>query len=238
MACSLSHIVDEIQALVKKLIDEDIVRQKALMELALQFDNASGAKNDLRKVYEKCNDIPQKSRALIDTFLKQESDKDYEMNLAIYRKAAKIKKQIETKHLCNPPTLEKPTEAIPQQPYITPNYGSETHMGDWSSEHHTHQPMSFITDGFLTEKEHQQLLLDGDALRETLEEQARAGKVYDVEPIPEYFTYFRQRYDATGRNNIGTILKCTSAIRQLAYDTAPDAFDEYLQIAERTSREC
>ncbi|GJS99256.1 protein arginine N-methyltransferase 1.6 [Tanacetum coccineum] len=25
---------------------------------------------------------------------------------------------------------------------------------------------------------------------------------------------------------------------QLAYDTAPDAFDEYLQIAERTSREC
>ncbi|GJX62988.1 ALP1-like protein isoform X1 [Tanacetum coccineum] len=33
-------------------------------------------------------------------------------------------------------------------------------------------------------------------------------------------------------------MKCTSAIRQLAYDTAPDAFDEYLQIAERTSQEC
>ncbi|GJS61705.1 retrovirus-related pol polyprotein from transposon TNT 1-94 [Tanacetum coccineum] len=56
---------------------------------------------------------------------------------------------------------------------------------------------------------------------------------YDVEPIPEYFTYFRQRYDVTGHNSIGPILKCTSAIRQLAYDTAPDAFDEYLQIAER-----
>ncbi|GJY33995.1 ALP1-like protein isoform X1 [Tanacetum coccineum] len=39
---------------------------------------------------------------------------------------------------------------------------------------------------------------------------------YDVEPIPEYFTYFRQRYDATGRNNIGLILKCTSVIRQPA----------------------
>ncbi|GJV84613.1 RNA-directed DNA polymerase, eukaryota [Tanacetum coccineum] len=61
---------------------------------------------------------------------------------------------------------------------------------------------------------------------------------YDVEPIPEYFTYFTQRYDATGRLSIGPIMKCTSAIRQLAYDTAPDAFDEYLQIAERTSREC
>ncbi|GJY91912.1 reverse transcriptase domain-containing protein [Tanacetum coccineum] len=33
-------------------------------------------------------------------------------------------------------------------------------------------------------------------------------------------------------------MKCTSAIRQLAYGTAPDAFDEYLQIAERTSRAC
>ncbi|GJU47907.1 Toll/interleukin-1 receptor domain-containing protein [Tanacetum coccineum] len=55
---------------------------------------------------------------------------------------------------------------------------------------------------------------------------------YDVEPIPEYFTYFRQRHDATGRLSIGHILKCTSTIRQLAYDTAPDAFDEYLQIAE------
>ncbi|GJU99184.1 hypothetical protein Tco_1328455 [Tanacetum coccineum] len=49
---------------------------------------------------------------------------------------------------------------------------------------------------------------------------------YDVEPIPEYFTYFTQRYDATGRLSIGPIMKCTSAIRQLAYDTAPDAFDK------------
>ncbi|GJT04236.1 ALP1-like protein isoform X1 [Tanacetum coccineum] len=61
---------------------------------------------------------------------------------------------------------------------------------------------------------------------------------YDVELIPEYFAYFKPRYDATGRLSIGPILKCTSVIRQLAYGTAPDAFDEYLQIAERTSREC
>ncbi|GJW41793.1 hypothetical protein Tco_0070592 [Tanacetum coccineum] len=53
--------------------------------------------------------------------------------------------------------------------------------------------------------------------------------------IPEYFTYFSSRLDATGRKSIGPILKCTSAIRQLTYGTAPDAFDEYLQIAERTS---
>ncbi|GJZ87867.1 hypothetical protein Tco_0659649 [Tanacetum coccineum] len=49
---------------------------------------------------------------------------------------------------------------------------------------------------------------------------------------------FRRRkgYDATGRASIGPILKCTSVIRQLAYGTAPDAFDEYLQIAERCLR--
>ncbi|GKD91139.1 hypothetical protein Tco_1366646, partial [Tanacetum coccineum] len=39
----------------------------------------------------------------------------------------------------------------------------------------------------------------------------------------------RKRIDAIGRNNIDPILKITSAICQLAYGTAPDAFDEYLQ---------
>ncbi|GJV87754.1 hypothetical protein Tco_1531692 [Tanacetum coccineum] len=95
MACRLTQTIDEIQALVTKLIDEDIIRQKALMELAVQFENASAAKSDFRKAYEKYNDITQESRALIDTFLKQESNKDYEMNLALYRNAAKIEKQIE-----------------------------------------------------------------------------------------------------------------------------------------------
>nr|GEV85162.1 reverse transcriptase domain-containing protein [Tanacetum cinerariifolium] len=95
MACSLPHTFDEIQALVTKLIDEDIIRQKALVELAVQFENASATKSDVRKAYEKCYDITHESRALIDTFLKQESNKYYEMDLALYRKAAKIEKQIE-----------------------------------------------------------------------------------------------------------------------------------------------
>ncbi|GJT61152.1 ALP1-like protein isoform X1 [Tanacetum coccineum] len=33
------------------------------------------------------------------------------------------------------------------------------------------------------------------------------------------------------------ILKCTAVIRQLAYGTTPDAFDEYLQMSERTARD-
>ncbi|GJZ99043.1 hypothetical protein Tco_0671594 [Tanacetum coccineum] len=73
----------------------------------------------------------------------------------------------------NPPTLEKPTESIPQ-PKQSPN--SETYRGGSSSEQHTHQPTSPITEGFLTEKEYQQLLQDEEVLRETLKEQARAEK--------------------------------------------------------------
>ncbi|GJR15253.1 hypothetical protein Tco_0797905 [Tanacetum coccineum] len=48
-----------------------MVHQKAILDLALQFDNACTTKEDLRKAYEKCNHIPQESRALIDTFLKE-----------------------------------------------------------------------------------------------------------------------------------------------------------------------
>ncbi|GKA16916.1 ALP1-like protein [Tanacetum coccineum] len=61
---------------------------------------------------------------------------------------------------------------------------------------------------------------------------------YDAQPLPDYFQFFREGYDCTGRKSIGPILKCTSAIRQLAYGTAADAFDEYLQIGERTQRRC
>ncbi|GJZ35451.1 hypothetical protein Tco_0581268 [Tanacetum coccineum] len=148
--CSVSHTDDEIQALVQKLIDEDIVRQKAIIDLALQFDNACTAKDDFRKAYEKCNDIPQETRALIDSFLKEESDKDYEMNLSMYGKAAKIKKQMNAKLVWL------------REKY---NYRSQTHMSGLSSQ--THE----IGDGYLTEKE---LHIDEEALRETLEEEARA----------------------------------------------------------------
>ncbi|GJY45567.1 hypothetical protein Tco_0434630 [Tanacetum coccineum] len=123
MVCSLPHTIDEIQALVQKLMDEDMVSQKAI--ITVQFDNAITVKDDLRKAYEKFNDIPQESRALIDTFLKQESDKDYKMHITMYKESV--------------------------------------------DEHE-------IDDEYLTEKEQQQLFLDEEALRETLEEETRAEK--------------------------------------------------------------
>ncbi|GJW99071.1 hypothetical protein Tco_0180879 [Tanacetum coccineum] len=96
MACSL-YTESEVEALVQKLIDEDKGRQNAILDLALQFENSCTAKDNLRKSYEKCTDISQESRAFIDTFLKEGSDKDYELNLSMYEKAVKLEKQMDAK---------------------------------------------------------------------------------------------------------------------------------------------
>ncbi|GJW62579.1 hypothetical protein Tco_0111914 [Tanacetum coccineum] len=52
-------------------------------------------KDDLRNAYEKCTDISQESRALIDSFLKESSEKDYELNLSMYGNATKLEKQMD-----------------------------------------------------------------------------------------------------------------------------------------------
>ncbi|GJY53253.1 hypothetical protein Tco_0444917 [Tanacetum coccineum] len=162
MACSHPLIDDEVEALVQKLIDEDMVRQKAILDLALQFENACTAKDDLKKAYEKCNDIPQESRALIDTFLKEGSAKDYELDLSIYEKATKIEKQINAKLVWL------------QEKY---NYRSQTHIGGSSSQ------IREICDVYLTEKELHQLHLDEEALRETLEEEEETLKHAFTTPL-------------------------------------------------------
>nr|GEX20360.1 hypothetical protein [Tanacetum cinerariifolium] len=107
-------------------------------------------KDNLRNAYEKCTDISQESHALIDTFLKEGSDKDYKLNVSMYRKAAKLEKQMDAKLAW---LLEK---------YY---YRSETHIGGSSSQ--THE----IGDVYLTAKELHQLHIDEKVLRETLEEQ-------------------------------------------------------------------
>ncbi|GJV19334.1 hypothetical protein Tco_1368354 [Tanacetum coccineum] len=97
MACSLSHIIDEVKAIIHKQIEEDNVRQQAIMNLAVQFENASDTKDNLRKAYEERDDIPQEKRSMIDIFLKGESWKAYEIHNALIRKATKIQDQINTK---------------------------------------------------------------------------------------------------------------------------------------------
>ncbi|GKA97153.1 ALP1-like protein [Tanacetum coccineum] len=56
--------------------------------------------------------------------------------------------------------------------------------------------------------------------------------IQTVHPLPDHFKFFVVRLDATGLMSFSVIMKCTSDIRQLAYDTTPDALDEYLQMEE------
>ncbi|GKA36200.1 ALP1-like protein [Tanacetum coccineum] len=64
----------------------------------------------------------------------------------------------------------------------------------------------------------------------------RLVKAYFVEE-PLYDDYLF-RHDAVGKAAISALVKCTSIIRQLAYVVVPDSLDEYLQIGDKTSRDC
>ncbi|KAJ9549140.1 hypothetical protein OSB04_021683 [Centaurea solstitialis] len=50
--------------------------------------------------------------------------------------------------------------------------------------------------------------------------------------------FFKQQWDARGVKGFSPLQKCASAIHQLAYGSASDAFDEYLRMSETMSREC
>ncbi|GJT87833.1 Orf y [Tanacetum coccineum] len=57
-----------------------------------------------------------------------------------------------------------------------------------------------------------------------------------VTVVIDHDPFFRSNMDCAGRQGISGLLKCTSAIRQLAYGVHADFLDEYMQISERTSR--
>ncbi|KAJ9546702.1 hypothetical protein OSB04_019245 [Centaurea solstitialis] len=48
----------------------------------------------------------------------------------------------------------------------------------------------------------------------------------------------RSNKERGGVKGLSPLQKCTSAIRQLAYESAADSIDEYLRMSETTSREC
>ncbi|GJV41975.1 hypothetical protein Tco_1420415 [Tanacetum coccineum] len=154
MACSLPHTDSEIKALVQRLINEDKGRQDALLELAFRFEDSCAVRDDLRKAYEKCNDISQESRALIGTLLKESSEKDRKLYLSMYGKAAQLEKQMGAKLA-----------------WLREKYSYRTHEGiDCSSSQ---------ANCSLTEKELHQLRMDEEALRETLEEEAMNKKAQE-----------------------------------------------------------
>ncbi|GJW46061.1 serine/threonine-protein kinase STY17-like protein [Tanacetum coccineum] len=57
-----------------------------------------------------------------------------------------------------------------------------------------------------------------------------------VNAVTTHSAYFQCNPDCAGREGISSLIKCTSAIRQLAYDVNASFLDEYMQISERSSR--
>ncbi|XP_021974841.1 uncharacterized protein LOC110869948 [Helianthus annuus] len=51
--------------------------------------------------------------------------------------------------------------------------------------------------------------------------------------LANYDPFFTLRWDATCKRGFTTLQKCTSAIRQLAYDTSRDMWDEYLKMSKQ-----
>ncbi|VFQ75358.1 unnamed protein product [Cuscuta campestris] len=46
--------------------------------------------------------------------------------------------------------------------------------------------------------------------------------------------WFTQRFDTRGRRGISSVQKCTAALRQMAYGTTSDMFDEYLKMSSQS----
>ncbi|GKC13678.1 hypothetical protein Tco_1010460 [Tanacetum coccineum] len=147
MACSLPHTDSEVEALVQRLINEDKGHQDALLELAFRFEDSCAVRDDLRKAYEKCNDMSQESRALICTLLKESSENDHKLHLSMYGKASRLEKHMGAKLA-----------------WLREKYSHRTREGIGCS--------SSQANCYLTEKELHQLRMDEEALRETLEEEA------------------------------------------------------------------
>nr|GEV63983.1 retrovirus-related Pol polyprotein from transposon TNT 1-94 [Tanacetum cinerariifolium] len=58
-----------------------------------------------------------------------------------------------------------------------------------------------------------------------------------VQEVTDASPFFHERYDCTGQRSISALMKCTFAIRQMAYRAVPYSLDEYLQMGATTARD-
>ncbi|GJY01833.1 retrovirus-related pol polyprotein from transposon TNT 1-94 [Tanacetum coccineum] len=56
-----------------------------------------------------------------------------------------------------------------------------------------------------------------------------------VNAVTNHDACFQSNNECTGKAAISSLIKCTSAIRQLTYDVSASFLDEYMQISERSS---
>ena len=70
---------------------------QALVDTIVLFTNTSKAKDDMIKAYKKFNDIPHQKCVLLETFLNEESLKDYNIAFDLFQMIRKIQNQISVK---------------------------------------------------------------------------------------------------------------------------------------------
>ncbi|GJW35926.1 ALP1-like protein [Tanacetum coccineum] len=56
-----------------------------------------------------------------------------------------------------------------------------------------------------------------------------------VQAVTDASPFFQQTDDCTGQLGISSLMKCTFAIRQMAYGAVPDSLDENLQMGATTA---
>ncbi|GJS35340.1 ALP1-like protein isoform X1 [Tanacetum coccineum] len=77
---------------------------------------------------------------------------------------------------------------------------------------------------------------DIDDLEMIMQQVQAEQKQEEVKRVRHRNYIFRERLDAEERFSV--IMKCTCAIRQLAYGVTPDSLDEYLQMGNNCARDC
>jgi hypothetical protein len=55
--------------------------------------------------------------------------------------------------------------------------------------------------------------------------------------VREYDDYFEAKYGCTGKIGMSSYLKCSAAVRQLAYRVPGDYIDDYIRMSESTCHE-
>ncbi|GJZ96348.1 hypothetical protein Tco_0668682 [Tanacetum coccineum] len=56
-----------------------------------------------------------------------------------------------------------------------------------------------------------------------------------IREVTDASQFFQERYDCAGQRSISALMKCTYAVRQLAYGCVPDSLDKYLQMGATTA---
>ncbi|KAJ9556282.1 hypothetical protein OSB04_010896 [Centaurea solstitialis] len=114
---------------------------------------------------------------------------------------------------------------------MSPDYYSDDEYDEWQSRVvYQNQQLDYIINDIVINSSN--LFIGDQPPRATRRHRDRQLNV-----VTDNDEYFAQRHDATGRQGLSPLQKCTAAMRVLAYGASADAVDEYLRMGASTTRE-